>query len=339
MSKLPDSASLPVVDALSAAQSASVKSALFRFSESNGEKLTSDKVYGVFMTRDEGGLFGVKALYGGRKASSVSAADKIAGASEEKALAVFEKERQARLKKEYQPVESADALRAEAVTAPGADLPLTAAVAKKFPKDFNDGFARPDRAQGFGVLKREGEEHLFEMCGADLVFCDIFVGPKEDAEAFVKALSPKMSAWHKLADQEDEDESPVAALALWEGAPGEHSVAGIFVVAQDTPVYGDFLSEALALAPGMVEIANSGNDNSSWDAFGEIPGDQPWTGLARQAVARAVSAETAKWILEEDGAEREELRHELRALAAQKEARALAGAVGETGAKARAPAM
>lgn len=180
------------------------------------------------------------------------------------------------------------------------------------------------------MLKREGEQHMFEMCGSDLVFCEIFVGPKLSAEDFAKALSPLVAQWIESETLADEpDEAPVAALALWEGAPGECSVAGLFVVALDS-FDQELLAVARAAAPDMFEIANSGNDNNPWDAFGEIPDGQPWTASARRAVARAISPETAKWLLADASGEYPKVCDALGELASTKEAQVLESAANKT---------
>lgn len=328
---------LPSIAELRTAEKAAKESSLFRFAESDGEKVVSDKVYGIFVLKSAmgPGLFDVHALYGGRKASSLSRAVKASGVPLEEARAVVAKEGAARLKKLYAPAASVDELAGEELTQGAGDFAYTASDAKKMPAEFNDGFGRPDLARIWGKLSPYGE-NLFVSCGADLIFSDIVVGPKRAIDELARKAKPLIDAVMEAQMAEaDDGEKPVAAFAIWDGGEGQHSVAGTFVLGQDS-FLGDIMADlgAQFAKSGVFVIATSSSDNDPAGAFAEIPARKASTQDAREALIRSMSKRGAATLLSGSGQWPSDMVETAQGMAARAEAQAL-GSVAEPGSKKR----
>lgn len=314
---------------LRTAEKAAKESSLFRFSESDGEKMVSDKVYGVFVSKSAAGpgLFDVHALYGGRKASSLSKAAKALGVPLEEARAAAARAGASRLKKQYVPAASVDELAENALAQGAGDFPYTSSAAKKIPAEFNDGFGRPDLARIWGTLSPYGE-NLFISCGGSLIFSDIVVGPKDAIDELARRAKPLIDAAMEAAEDE---ENPVAVFAIWDGGKGKHSVAGTFVLGQDS-FLGDIMADmgAMFAESGVSLIATSSSDNDPAGAFAEIPAGAASTQAAREALIRSMSKSGAAALLSESSQWPSDMVETARGMAARAEARAL-GSVAEQG--------
>jgi hypothetical protein len=230
--------------------------------ESNGAKLVSDKVYGLFLEKEGDKKYGVSALYGSRKSAKLSVSVKGSGLSLELARKEMAKACQERLKKLYKEYDDCDDLaKADA----GDGFPLTTTMAAKLPAFINDGFARPARAKVWGSAESEMARILSE-CGGDLIFCEIAMFPTSKIREV--ALECARALDSEPLDFDAYGEGSCFMLGMWEGAHDGMSMLGIFDVSPNG--LNDYPMEGLAYRHGGLLIANTGNDNSAGEALQEL---------------------------------------------------------------------
>lgn len=252
------------IQELAQASSQALESLYFGFFESDGQKATSDKVYGLFLSADPAGGYMIEALYGARKAAKLARARKASSLTLEKARKALGAAQAERLKKGYAQFDSAEAL-AEFSSDPAEGFALTSSCAKKLPAHINDGFSRPSLARCFGCSESEAAETLRE-CGGDLIMSEIAMVPAaRGREAALVALEI-LSAQN--LEPLDPDEGGGGLLGLWESPDSKWSMVGFFSFSPEG-VERFPIEEVLDRVPGF-QIADNGTDNYPGEAFGRL---------------------------------------------------------------------
>lgn len=258
-----------------------VEARYFGFMESNGDKLVSDKVYGLFLDKQGDKQYAVAALYGSRESSKLSTSSKGSGlslAQARKELAWACRDRLKKLYKEYDDCD--DLAKADA----GDGFPLTTTMAAKLPAFINDGFARPGRAKVWGVAESEMARILSE-CGGDLIYCEIAMFPTSKIREVALECARELDG--EPLEYNANGEGSCFMLGMWEGAPDGMSMLGVF----DASPAGleEYPMEALADRHGGLLIANTGNDNSGAESLQELASfldERVWEPLGKEAAEK-----------------------------------------------------